>query len=1122
MPDSPRDTARKTARKTARDTARDTAPHAARRPKLALLCAGAVTSLAFPLAAQSTTDTRLLSQPAVSATHVAFAYAGDLWSAKLDGTDVRRLTTADGDESSPVFSPDGSTIAFSGNYDGNQDVYIIPVGGGSPRRLTYHPGADGAQVFTPDGKRVMFTSGRNAFTGAHAQLYTVSVDGGTEERLPIPNAYQATYSPDGKRIAYNALPPAFLQWKHYRGGRNSVISLYTSGTHAVEKIPQPASRSNDIDAMWVGDVVYFRSDRDGEFNLYAYDTKTKRVRALTTYADFPVLAAAAGGGKMVFEQAGWLHLMEIGSTQVKRLTIGVAADLREVRPRWARGNNYIRNADISPTGARAVLEFRGEIVTVPAEKGDVRNLTNSAGANDRSPAWSPDGTRIAWFSDGGGEYQLHVASQDGKGEHKTFKGGGAGFYDRPRWSPDGSHIAYVDNSQSILVLDLKTGAVKRVGGNRIYTPSSLVSYAWSPDSKWLAYSVGTQALATSVLVYNVDDDKSQRITDGLSAATEPMFDRSGKYLYLLASTDAGPTLDWFAQSNTSIPVTRAIYAVVLRKDLPNPFARESDEEKAVGAMVPATPPGPAPAAALPAAPPAAPRTPPAITRIDFDGLEQRIVAFPVAGADISNIESGEAGVLFFVRTADNVPVLRRYDLTKRKDDLFLTGVAGYKLSADGKKILYGSQGSWSIAASAAPPPPTTPRLATADIEVRIDPRAEWTQIYDEAWRINRDYFYASNMHGVNWDAARKKYAQFLPDAATKEDVNRITQWLMSELGVGHHRGGGGDRLTAPRNVPGGLLGADYTIANGRYRFAKVYGGLNWNPALRAPLTEPGVNVNVGDYLLAVRGINVPATANLYSVFENTAGKAIEITVGPNADGTGSRTVEVVPIANEGALRNRAWVEGNLRKVDSLSGGRVAYVYVPNTAQPGYDYFKRYFYPQAQKDGIVVDERFNGGGQVADYYIDILRRPLVSYWAMRYGEDLRTPTASIQGPKALVVDEMAGSGGDLLPWMWSKFKLGPIVGKRTWGGLVGTLGFPTLMDGGSITAPNLAIWTPEGGWVVENEGVPPDVEVEQSPADVIAGRDPQLEKAVELVMAELRKNPPVKLVRPAFPNKTIKK
>jgi len=1074
--------------------------------------------------AQSTSDTRLLSQPALSATHLAFVYAGDLWSSRMDGSEVRRLTTADGDETSPVFAPDGASIAFTGNYDGNLDVYVIPVGGGTPRRLTYHPGGDLAQAFTPDSKRVLFASGRAAFTGAHAQLYTVSVDGGAEEQLPIPNAAEATMSPDGKRIAYNPLPAAFQQWKHYRGGRNSQLWLYTSGTHAIEKVPQPASRANDVDPMWVGDAVYFRSDRDGEFNLYAYDLKTKQVRALTKYTDFPVLGASASGNRIVFEQAGWLHSLDLASNQVKKLTIGVAADLRETRARWARGNNYIRDADVSPSGMRAVFEFRGEIVTVPAEKGDVRNLTNSPGANDRAPAWSPDGGRIAWFSDDGGEYQLHVASQDGKGEHKMYKPGGAGFYSATRWSPDGSHIAYLDNSQSVLVLDLKTGVATRVGGNRVYTPLSIVGFGWSPDSKWLAYSVGTQALATTVFVYNVDDGKSRRITDGLSAVAEPMFDRSGKYLYLLGSTDAGPVLDWFAQSNNTIPATRSIYAIVLRKDTPNPFARESDEEKgAAAAAVPAaTPPAPAPAAAATPVPPAARPAAPAATRIDFEGLDQRVVVFPVAAADIQNIEAGEAGVLFFVRTADGTPVLHRYDVNRRKDDVFLSGVSAYALSADGKKILYALPAGWSIAGTATPPPPTTPRMAVADIEVRIEPRAEWTQIYDEAWRINRDYFYAPNMHGVDWNAAKKKYAQFLPDATTKDDVNRITQWLMSELGVGHHRGGGGDRLTAPRAVPGGLLGADFTRANGRYRFASIYGGLNWNPALRAPLTEPGVSVNVGDYLLAVRGIDLRATTNLYSLFENTAGKQIEITVGPNADGTGSRTVQVVPVANEGALRNRAWVEGNLRKVDSISGGRVAYVYVPNTGQPGYEYFKRYFYPQAQKDGIVVDERFNGGGQVADYYIDILRRPFVSYWAMRYGDDLRTPTASIQGPKALIVDEMAGSGGDLLPWMWRKSNLGPIVGKRTWGGLVGVLGFPTLMDGGSITAPNLAIWTTDGGWVVENEGVPPDVDVEQTPADVIAGRDPQLERAVELVLAELKKNPPAKAVRPPFPDRTWKK
>jgi tricorn protease len=402
--------------------------------------------------------------------------------------------------------------------------------------------------------------------------------------------------------------------------------------------------------------------------------------------------------------------------------------------------------------------------------------------------------------------------------------------------------------------------------------------------------------------------------------------------------------------------------------------------------------------------------------------------------------------------------------------------------------------------------------------VRIDPRAEWKQIFDEAWRINRDYFYAPNMHGVDWNAMRRKYEPFLSDLAVRSDLNRLNRWVGSELSVGHHRTGGGDRLEASRSVPGGLLGADYSVENGRYRFKKVYGGLNWNPQLRAPLTEPGVNVRAGEYILAVNGRDLRPPTNLYSFFENTSGKIVEITVSPNADGTGSRTVPVVPVATEGALRNRDWIEGNLKKVDAATGGRVAYVYVPNTAQPGYNYFKRYFYPQTHKDAVIIDERFNGGGQVADYYIDILRRPLISYWAMRYGDDLKTPTASIQGPKVMLIDETAGSGGDLLPWMFRKFGLGPLVGQRTWGGLVGTLGFPTLMDGGQVTAPNLAMWTPEDGWVVENEGVAPDIEVEQTPKDVIAGRDPQLERATAIALDELKKHPAPKPVRPSYPVK----
>jgi tricorn protease len=1071
----------------------------------------------------SITDTRMLAQPALSATHVAFIYAGDLWTSRIDGSDVRRLTTADGDEQNPVFSPDGKLIAFSANYDGNIDVYVIPSSGGTPKRLTYHPDADIVQGFTPDGKSVLFTSGRSSHTNRYTQLFTVPIEGGPETKLPIPNAARASYSPDGKRIAYNPIAPRFDEWKHYRGGTASVIWLYDVATHAVEKIPQPDGRSNDVDAQWIGNTVYFRSDRDGEFNVYAYDPGTKKVRPLTTHKDFPVLNMSAGADKLVYEQAGYLHLLDPAvSGNGRKLAIGVAADLRETRPRFVKGANYIRNGSLSPSGVRAAFEYRGEIVTVPVEKGDARNLTNTAGANERSPTWSPDGSQIAYISDASGEYELKIAPQDGHGAVKTLKLMGHGFYQNLDWSPDGTHIAYADNSMSTYVIDVKNGVAKLVGSNKVYGPAGLVdmTHAWSPDSKWLAYTANIKSLVTALSVYNVAEDKSYRVTDGLSEVSTPAFDKSGRYLYIFASTDAGPLQDWFSLATADYRRTRNIYAIVLRNDAANPLAKESDEERVVVTRDTTRRDSTSADSAsrgVRLAPPA-PRGTSAV-RIDLDGIENRILAMPITAGDLLALSTGDPGQVYYEQRVDGRASLHHYDLSKRKDEVLIPQLNSYELSADNKKILYNIGPNFFVS-PVAKVNANEGRLAVADVEVKIDPRAEWTQIFNEAWRINRDYFYAPNMHGVNWEANRKKYAQFLPEAATKADVNRIIQWMMSELSVGHHRGVGGDRLSPPTNVPGGLLGADYTVDHDRYRIAKVYGGLNWTPNLRSPLTEPGVNAKAGEYIIAVNGIQVRAPMNIFAPFENTAGKIVDLTLASNPEGTGARTVQVVPIASEAALRNRAWVEGNLKKVDSLSGGSIAYVYVPDTGNQGHDYFKRYFYPQAQKDAVIVDERFNGGGSYADYYIDILRRPAISYWAMRYGDDMKTPTASIQGPKAMLIDETAGSGGDMLPWMFHNLKMGPLIGKRTWGGLVGVLGFPVLMDGGTITAPNFAIWTPEDGWVVENVGVPPDIEVEMSPAAVIAGHDPQLEKAVEVLMAELKENPPARPKRPVYPNKVM--
>jgi tricorn protease len=1072
-------------------------------------------------------DTRLLRMPAVSANHIAFIYADDLWVANLDGSDARRLTSDVGIEAFPVFSPDGKTIAFSAQYEGNTDVYTIPVEGGSPTRLTWHPGADVVRGWTPDGTAVLFSSSRAVFTGRYQQLFTVPRDGGFPTQLPIPNGVEASYSPDGSRLAYTPIGDRSEQWKHYRGGTASRIWVYRFDNHSVDQIAQPEGRCNDTCPRWQGSTVYFRSDRNGEFNLFGYDAEARAVKQLTNFTDFPVTSVAVGGGNVVLEQAGYLHRFDPSTGRTTRLKIGCADDLAEARPRYAKGAKYVRNAGISPTGARAVFEFRGEIVTVPAEKGDPRNLTQTPGVNERDPAWSPDGKSVAYFSDAGGEYALHVRPADGRGEAKVYKLTGAGFYEDPAWAPDGKKIAFVDNAQALYWLDLGSGKVTKVAAERYYSPAELRSLraVWSPDSRWITYTLGNKAAFRTVYVHSIADGTSRSVTDGLSDATEPVFDANGKYLYFFASTEAGPVNQWFSLASADMRANKSLYLAVLTKGTPSPLAKESDEEKGKdekaddGAKKKEEKKDEAKKGDKAAE-----------VKIDFDGLDQRVVALPVPPGDYRGLKAGAAEqVLYLKAPADTPPALEaqatppselhRFDVSKRKDETLRGGVNDYRLTPDGKKALtFTAPGTWVIGEVGPGMSPEKGKLNLDAVEVRVEPRAEWEQIFNEAWRVNRDYFYAPNYHGADWPAMRTKYAQFLPDLTSSADLYRVIRAMLSELAVGHSFTTPGERAFEVKRVPGGLLGADYEIADGRYRFKKVYGGLNWTPSLRAPLTAPGVDVKAGEYLLAVRGKDLKPPTNLYQLFENTANKSIEITVGPKPDGTGSRTVTVEPLESESALRNRDWVEGNLQKVTKATGGRVAYVYVPNTANQGHEYFKRYFYPQSDRDAIILDERFNGGGDVADYYIDHLRRPPTAYWMTRYGEDQRSPGAAIHGPKAMLIDETAGSGGDLLPWMFHKYKLGPLVGKRTWGGLVGILGYPTLMDGGEVTAPNIAFWTPEEGFGVENVGVPPDVEVEQWPADVVAGKDPQLERAIQIVMEELKKHPPEKPTRPPLPER----
>ncbi|MDQ6787013.1 MAG: PDZ domain-containing protein [Acidobacteriota bacterium] len=1057
----------------------------------------------------------LFRQPTVSKTHVVFAYAGDLWRVSREGGAAERLTSGIGTESSPIFSPDGNWIAFTGEYDGNVDVYVVPAMGGEPRRITYHPGADGVIGWTPDGNSVVFLSTRG--TGLPVpKMYTMPVSGqGLPTELPFPMAGGvASFSPDGTKIAYMPLASAFAQWKLYRGGRETKIWIGNMSDSAVEEIPRTSS--NDFTPMWMGDKIYFLSDRNNRnVTLYSFDTKTKKVTEAINNNGLDLKTASAGDGVIVYEQFGSINLFDPKSGKSNKINITLNGDLPSVRPRYERVAARIENASISPTGARAVFEARGEILTVPVEKGNARNLTNSPGAADRDPAWSPDGRWIAYFSDESGEYMLHLRDQTGMGEVKKISLGTPGsYFYTPKWSPDSKKISYTDKRLNLWYVDIDKGATVKVDTNTFENPYQVVDADWSPDNKWIVYTKQLRNHLCAAFVYSLDTGKSSQITDGLSDVRYPAFDKSGKYIYFTASTDTGPTTGWLDMSSYSFQTTRSVYAVVLKADDPSPLSPESDEEKIADA-------GTADKPKMPGAKPE-----PVSVRIDLDKITQRVVALPIAARAFQRLVVGKAGTIFLL---ENIPptgtglqpaigsAVHRFDMDKRKADKILDNVTLFEVSANGEKMLVGQfPNRYTVMSTVLPPKPGEGIVNVGDMEVYVDPRAEWRQMYHEVWRIQRDFFYDPNYHGLDIAATEKQYAVFLDSVATRADLNYLFQEMLGNLVVGHHNAGGGD-LPQPTRYSGGLLGADYTIENGRYRFAKIYDGENWNPGTFAPLTQPGVNVHEGDYLIAVNGREVRATDNIYAFFQETAGKQIIIKVSANADGKNARDVTVVPIGNESGLRNLAWIEGNRRKVYELSGGKLGYVYLPNTGGAGYTNFNRYYFAQIDREGAVIDERFNGGGSAADYIINAMRRPLMNYWSTREGEDFTTPVGSIYGPKTMIINEYAGSGGDLMPWLFREQKIGALVGKKTWGGLVGIYNYPTLIDGGQVTAPRVAFRNTQGELDIENKGVPPDIDVDLDPKMWRQGHDIQLEKAVETTMAELRKNPMRKPAHGAFPN-----
>ncbi len=1079
--------------------------------------------------------TRLLRQPAVSATQIAFVHAGDVWIVPRTGGDARRLTTSAGIESFPRFSPDGRLVAFTGEYAGNQDVYVVPSDGGDPRRLTWHPGADLVRGWTTDGRRIVFASGRASDAPvAVPKLWTISVDGSLPESMVMPTANRGQFSPDGRRFAYQAITQSDVEWRGYRGGQAQPIRIVElSGDLAMTKVPW--NGTNDTDPTWLGDKVYFLSDRDNAANVYSYDPSTRQVAQITRFRDFDAKHLSAGGGMLVFEQGGYVHTYDPGAQREQRVPIRVRGDLPWARTQWKDVSRLIQRGSLSPTGARALFEARGDIFTVPVEKGDWRNLTRSSGAADRQPSWSPDGQKIAWFSDAGGEYKLMIGSQTGVTPARAIAIQNPTFYFTPAWSPDSRYLAFTDEGLNLWYADVNSGALKKVDTDQWMVPNRTLDPVWSPDSKWLAYTKRLASQFHAVMVHSVADGRSHQLTDGLSDAISPAWDASGRYLYFLASTNFALNTGWLDMSSYERPVTRAIYFAVLRADDPSPLLPESDEEAAQRGATPSRPdsagadsarrPGRgtgAPVSAMAAAGDSARGATPVTVRIDLPNISQRILSLDVPARNYTELAASTAGVVFFAEAVPNQQgqTLHRYDVKKRAATPFLVGINSFSLSANGKKLLYSQPGQpgglWGVVNSEGTVKVGDGRLRT-DLRALVDPREEWRQIFHEAWRLQRDFFYVRNIHGANWDEVYRMYAPWVEHVGHRADLTHLLDILGGETSVGHSFVFGGD--TPPVDtIPVGLLGADFEVADGRYRFKHIYSGENWNPDLRAPLSAPGIRVAQGDYLLAVNGVELRTPTNPYSLFEGTVNRQTVLRVNNRPTMDGSREITVVPIANENALRSRAWVEKNRRTVDQLSNGRLAYVYLPNTAGAGYAYFNRYYYAQQDKQGAVIDERYNGGGSAADYIVDMMNRKLHGYFNNPVGDRrlFSTPQAGIWGPKVMIINESAGSGGDLLPFMFKQSKIGPLVGTRTWGGLVGIWDTQQLIDGGAITNPRGGFINLQGQWDVENVGVAPDIEVEITPRDAVAGRDPQLERAVQEALRLLAANPIPRVAEPAPP------